>query len=244
MVFEALFCSLLKVIIEMRLFFFTKMSIIGLFAVMLGCHFTGSMNPPVDAASSLSGTGVLFNGVPCSLEGTPLVVGSPIPATYLVDAFSLRKVDISQMKGKVLFLSLVPTLENSAHLKGKVLYSTRMPSLDTRFCEAQTQYLSEKAGLFPENVMRITISRDPPYVQKRFASDANLLDLIYLSDYRDGAFGRSIGLLLSKYLYLARAIIIVDKVGIVKYIQIAHDITHIPDMDKAIAIACQLAGEV
>ena len=65
-------------------------------------------------------------------------------------------------------------------------------------------------------------------------------DIDYLSDYKEGAFGRSTGLLIDGPRLLARSVVLVDKQGIVRYIQVVPDITHLPDMDKAFTKAIEL----
>ena len=40
--------------------------------------------------------------------------------------------------------------------------------------------------------------------------------------------------------FLARSVMLVDKQGIVQYIQVLPDITHLPDMEKAFAKAIEL----
>ncbi len=169
---------------------------------------------PVDIDSSAPGGTVTLHGEKHRLAGTPLKVDGPIPATYLIDAFTMKKVDLAQLKGKVLFLSLVP-------------------SLDTKVCESQTHYLAEQGGRLPADITRITISRDTPFAQKRFAEEAKLKGITYLSDYRDGSFGRSTGLLQEESMLLARAVILVDKDGIVRYIQVVPELSHLPDMETA-----------
>ena len=187
-----------------------------LLLLVTGCASTGGVSLPIDTASSAPGTAVTLKGDTQRLTGTPLQVGSPLPATTLVDAFSMKKTDLSQMKGKVLFLSVVP-------------------SLDTRVCEAQTHILGEQGAKLSPGIARITISRDTPFAQKRFAEEAKLTGITYLSDYRDGSFGRSTGLLQAESMLLARAVILVDKEGIVRYIQVVPELTHLPDMEAAFA---------
>jgi thiol peroxidase len=121
-------------------------------------------------------------------------------------------VDLSQLKGKVLILSLVP-------------------SIDTKVCEVQTHHLGELASRLPADITRITISRDTPFAQKRFAEEAKLTGITYLSDYREGSFGRSTGLLQEESMLLARTVIVVDKEGIVRYIQVVPELSHLPDME-------------
>ena len=118
-----------------------------------------------------------------------------------------------------------------------------VPSIDTKVCEEQTHYLGEEGDSLPPGVKRITISRDTPFAQTRFAKEAKLDDITYLSDYKEGAFGRSIGLLLDGPRLLARSVIIVDKEGIVRYIQVVPEITHLPDMEEAFRRAVALANQ-
>jgi thiol peroxidase len=135
---------------------------------------------------------------------------------------SMQDVDLSQQKGSVLFLSIVP-------------------SLDTPVCEAQTHYLGEEGKRMPPAIKRITISRDIPFAQKRFAKEAKLTEIQYLSDYKDGSFGRSTGLLIDGLMLLARAVILVDQQGIVRYVQVVPELTHLPDMEKAFDQAAEMS---
>jgi thioredoxin-dependent peroxiredoxin len=196
----------------------TFKAVISGFLLLLasGCASTGGVSIPIDTASSAPGTAVTLKGETLRLTGTSLQVGNPMPATALVDAFSMKKADLSQMKGKVLFLNVVP-------------------SLDTKVCEAQTHYLGEQGAKLSPGIARITISRDTPFAQKRFAGEAKLTAITYLSDYRDGSFGRSTGLLQEESMLLARAVILVDKEGIVRYIQVVPELSHLPDMEAAFA---------
>ena len=62
----------------------------------------------------------------------------------------------------------------------------------------------------------------------------------FLSDYKEGAFGRATGLLMDGLMLLARSVIIVGKDGRVRYIQVVPEITHLPDMERAIEEAQKL----
>ena len=186
-----------------------------------GCA-TGQPKIPMDWASSQPGTQVSFRGSSVKLLGSPVSVGKPLPSVEVVDAMSMKDVDLSKEKGSVLILSVVP-------------------SLDTPVCEEQTHYLGEKGDRLPGSVKRIVISRDTPFAQKRFAKEAKLTDLQYLSDYKQGDFGRSTGLLTDGLMLLARSVVIVDKEGTVRYIQVVPEMSHLPDMEKAFEKAIELA---
>jgi thiol peroxidase len=158
------------------------------------------------------------------LLGTPVAAGTPLPSVALVDAMTMGEADLSKERGKVLFLSIVP-------------------SIDTKVCEAQTHYLGEEGDRLAGLVERVTISRDTPFAQKRFAEEAKLTDVRYLSDYKAGDFGLATGLLMDESKLLARSVILVDKKGIVRHIQVVPEITRLPDMETAFEKAEQLAKE-
>jgi thioredoxin-dependent peroxiredoxin len=179
---------------------------------------------PIDQGSTEPGGTVARGELRFKLLGTPLSVGKPLLSVKLVDAMTMKDVDLSQERGKVLFLSIVP-------------------SLDTPVCEEQTHYLGEEGNKLPGDVRRIAISRDTPFAQKRFANEAKLTHIQYLSDYKQGDFGRSTGLLIEGPMLLSRSIVLIDKKGAVRYIQVVPDFSHLPDMEKAFQKAMELTRE-
>ena len=202
---------------------FNKIQIIlSIFIMFLlfGCATT-QPKIPVDLASAQPGGEVNFKGKPLRLLGTPVTLGKPLPSVELVDAMSMNNIDLSKERGSILLLSIVP-------------------SLDTPVCEEQTHSLAEKGNGLPNSVKRIVISRDTPFAQKRFAKEAKLTNLQYLSDYKQGDFARSTGLLTEGLMLFARSVIIVDKQGTVRYIQVVPEMTHLPDMEKAFQEAIKL----
>lgn len=199
------------------------LSALGIFILAAGCAATRPQIPMEQASSQPGGT-VTRGGAVIKLLGTPLSLEHPLPSVKLVDAMALKDVDLSQEKGAVLFLSIVP-------------------SVDTKVCEEQTHYLGEEGQKLSKEIRRITISRDTPFAQKRFAEEAKLTNLQYLSDYKQGEFGRATGLLMEGSLLLARSLVLVDKKGVVRYIQVVPEITRLPDMEKAFQKAEELAKE-
>ena len=195
------------------------------FSILLlsDCAIT-SQKIPIDMTSVQPGTQVAFKGKPVHLLGSPVVVGKPLPSVEMVDAMSMNNVDLSRERGSVLLLSIVP-------------------SLDTPVCEAQTHYLGEAGSRLPKSVKRVVISRDTPFAQMRFAKEAKLTNVEYLSDYKQGDFARSIGLLTEGLMLFARSVIVVDKQGTVQYIQVVPELSHLPDMDGAFRKAKELTGE-
>jgi thiol peroxidase len=179
---------------------------------------------PVDHDSVAPGTTVTRGGkTELALLGEPLRVGDPLPAVTLINP-NLQSVDLAQRRGEVLFISVVP-------------------SLDTQVCEQQTHLLGEKGTRLSAGITRITVSRDLPFAQKRFAEETKLTDLLYLSDYRKADFGRATGLLVDGIYLLARSVILVDKAGRVRYIQVVPELSHLPDMEAAFIRAEELNRE-
>lgn len=192
---------------------------------LAGCGSTGGStgtsflykNFAVADGSAVAGDGnnVLFKGSPLMLSGNGIKVGD-----------HLRDVKLAQAD-----LSLV----NIAHTKGegKVRIISIVPSLDTKVCEQQTHHLSEKNKGLDKMVELITVSIDTPFAQKRFAEEAKIDNVTFLSDYRGAEFGKTYGLFLKDPHHLARAVMVVDKQNTVRYLQITPDLAQLPDMDEA-----------
>ena len=163
---------------------------------------------------------ITLGGKPLTLTGEKLQTGKTLPTILLPD-LGLNMVDLQSFKGKVTLLSVVP-------------------SLDTPTCDKQTHILSEENKGLDKTANLITISRDLPFAQKRFANKTKMKNITFLSDYRDAEFGKSTGLLIKENRLLARAIIILDSEGIVRYLEIVSELSKLPDMEKAMAFARSL----
>lgn len=181
-------------------------------------------NYSVAGGSAVAGEGhtVLFKGSPLALSGTGVRVGD-----------RLRDVKVTQTD-----LSLINVVETKG--KGKVRIISVVPSLDTKVCEQQTHYLSEKNKGLDKMVELITISIDTPFAQKRFAEEAKIDNVTFLSDYRGGDFGKTHGLFLKAPHILARAIMVVDAHNKIRYLQITPELAQMPDMDEAFTFARSL----
>ncbi len=179
---------------------------------------------PVSKNSSTAGDGntVTFKGSPLKLEGSPVKVGDTLRDAKLAGT-DLKLVSLADGKGKVRIVNIVP-------------------SLDTPVCEQQTHYLSEKSGELGRDVQFITVSVDTPFAQKRFAKEAKISNVTFLSDYRGGDFGRAYGLLVPDLHLLARTVMVVDKDNVIRYMQVVPEIASMPDMDAAFQAARQVAG--
>ena len=163
------------------------------------------------------GNTVTFQGNALPLMGTGIEVGKPLPAAMLTNS-SLGPVNLADTSGKVKIINIVP-------------------SVDTKTCEEQTHQLSEKNGGLDKQVDLITVSMDLPFAQQRFAKEAKISNVTFLSDYKTGEFGKNYGLMIQPLHLLARTVIVTDKQNIVRYIQVVPEITELPDMPAAMAAA-------
>ncbi|ULA60292.1 MAG: Thiol peroxidase, Tpx-type [Nitrospira sp.] len=179
---------------------------------------------PIADGSAVAGEGnnILFQGKPLMLTGMGIKVGD-----------KLRDVKLAQTD-----LSMVPI--NDTKGKGKVRIISIVPSVDTKVCEQQTHYLSEKNMGLDRMVELITISIDTPFALKRFAEEAKISNVTFLSDFRAADFGKAHGLLLKDLHLLSRALLVVDKDNKVRYLQITPELAQLPDLEEAFRFARKL----
>ena len=178
-----------------------------------------TMQIPVNTGNTQAGDGhaVMFKGNALPLQGAAIKVGDPLPSATLTGA-GMAPINIADGKGKVRIINVVP-------------------SLDTPTCNAQTHELVEKDPTLAQNVELVTVSMDLPFAQWRWQRAAKAKDMVFLSDYKTAEFGMSTGLLIAPLHLLTRTVIVTDKNGVVRYMQIVPEITELPDMDAAMAAA-------
>src|SRR5580765_4714889 len=181
-------------------------------------------NMTVADGSVIPGEGqkVLYKGSPLVLSGTGIKVGGPLREVQLTQT-DLSPIGITDTKGK-----------------GKVRIISVVPSLDTPVCEQQTHYLSEKNKGLDKMVELVTVSLDTPFAQKRFAGDARITNVTFLSDHRGAEFGMTYGLYLKGPHVLARTVMVIDAQNTVRYLQVTPELTQLPNLDEAFAVAKSL----
>ncbi|HOX22745.1 MAG TPA: redoxin family protein, partial [Elusimicrobiales bacterium] len=75
----------------------------------------------------------------------------------------------------------------------------------------------------------IAISMDLPFAQKRWCGAAGVDKVITLSDYRGAEFAKNYGVLIKELHLLARVIFVLDRKGVISYIQTVKDMGAEPD---------------
>jgi thiol peroxidase len=186
---------------------------------LTACASMRAQTMPVAKTSATPGDGqtVAFKGDPLALEGSAIKVGDTLPSA-MVTGNDLKPVNLADLKAKVRIISVVP-------------------SIDTPVCEEQTHELSEKNGGLDKEVQLITVSMDLPFAQKRFAKEAKIHNVLFVSDYKTAEFGKSSGLLIQPLHLLARTVLVVDKDNVIRYMQVVPEITNLPDMGAAMTAA-------
>ena len=122
--------------------------------------------------------------------------------------------------------------------RGQKVVMNIFPSIDTGTCAASVRKFNEKASQL-ENTVVLCISRDLPFAQKRFCGAEGLENVITLSDFKDGSFGKAYGLELvdGKLAGLhSRAVVVVDETGNVKYTEQVSEIADEPNYDAVLAV--------
>jgi len=157
----------------------------------------------------MNNTQVTLHGKALKLAGELLRVGQKAPDFSVVDT-DLKPVKLSDFAGKPLVISAVP-------------------SLDTEICDLQTRRFNQEAARLGDQVTILTISMDLPFAQKRWCGAAGVDRVKTLSDHRQASFGQAYGLLIEELRLLARAVILVDAKGVVRYVQVVPKIETEPD---------------
>ena len=162
-------------------------------------------------------TGVItMKGNPLTLAGAEIKAGQKAPE-FTVVGNDLSPVKLSSFAGKVVVISSVP-------------------SLDTGVCDTQTRKFNEEAGKLGKDVVVLTLSMDLPFAQTRWCGATGIKHVTTLSDYQTADFGMQYGLLIKGLRLLARAVLVVDKTGVVRYVQIVPELTTEPDYAAALKV--------
>ncbi|MBF0458404.1 MAG: thiol peroxidase [Nitrospirae bacterium] len=163
-------------------------------------------------------TGVItFQGGGLTLLGTEVKVGGKAPE-FTVSDNGLGAVALKDFAGKTVVISVTP-------------------SLDTPVCDMQLRKFNESAAALGTDVVVLNISMDLPFANARFCAAAGIDRVKTLSDYKDASFGMAYGLLIKELRLLTRAIVVIDKSGTIKYLEVVPEVTNHPNYEKALAAA-------
>ena len=160
-----------------------------------------------------------------TLGGNPIHTNGELPAVGSKAAdFNLIKTDLG-----------TATL---ADFTGSRVVLNIFPSIDTGTCAASVRKFNEKASTV-SNTKVLCISRDLPFAQKRFCGAEGLENVINLSDFKDGSFGKNYGLEITDGPLAglhSRVVLVVDENGTILYAEQVNEIADEPNYEAALAV--------
>ncbi len=156
-------------------------------------------------------------------KGVEIETIGSLPATG-TDApkFSLVKTDLSNCSMK--------------DFSGKTLILNIFPSIDTPTCALSVRRFNEEAAKY-DHIVILCISPDLPFAHTRFCETEGISNVIPLSTFRSPDFGKAYGVTLittQRRGLMARAIVVIDGTGKVKYTELVPEITQEPSYEKVL----------
>ncbi len=130
------------------------------------------------------------------------------------------------------------SIASLSNFSGSKLVLNIFPSIDTGTCATSVRKFNESASKL-ENTKVVCISRDLPFAQKRFCGAEGIENVINLSDFKDGSFGKTNGLEIIDGVLAglhSRSIIVLDENGTVIYTEQVSEIADEPNYDAALAV--------
>ena len=159
---------------------------------------------------------ITIGGNPIQTSGELPAIGSQISDFELV-AIDLSSKTLSDFKGNRLILNI-------------------FPSVNTGVCSASVRQFNTEASELA-NTKVLCISRDLPFSQDQFCAAEGLENVVMLSDYKTGQFGKDYGLIMTSGIFdalLSRSVIVVDEKNTIIYTEQVPEIGQEPNYKAAL----------
>ncbi len=153
---------------------------------------------------------------PANTVGELPAPSSSAPA-FVLTSTSLKDVSLKDFAGKNVVLNI-------------------FPSVDTSTCATSVREFNKRVAAI-DNTVVLCISKDLPFAQKRFCGAEGIDKAITLSDFRNRGFGNDYGVELVDGGFaglFARAVIVIDPSGKVKYTELVPQIGEEPNYEAAL----------
>jgi thiol peroxidase len=150
------------------------------------------------------------------LIGNLPAVGSTAPA-FVLSANDMSDKQLKDFAGQTVVLNI-------------------FPSIDTGICATSTRKFNQYLSTL-HNTVVICVSKDLPFAFKRFCGTEGIDKAITLSDFKGRGFGKDYGVELTSSNFaglFARAIVVIDPSGKVKYTELVPQIGEEPNYDAAL----------
>ena len=161
---------------------------------------------------------ITFGGVPIHINGELPKKNSTAPDFQLVKD-DLSTVSLKDFAGRKLVLNI-------------------FPSIDTSTCATSVIKFNQTAAAY-DNTDVLCIARDLPFAMKRFCGAEGLENVITLSDFKNGNFGKDYGIEMTDGPFAglhARAVVVIDENRNIIYTEQVPEIFDEPDYDAALAM--------
>jgi len=160
-----------------------------------------------------------------TLGGNPIQTNGELPQVgSKATDFSMTQTDLS-----------TATLATFA---GSRVVLNIFPSIDTGTCATSVRTFNEKASQLA-NTKVLCISRDLPFAQKRFCGAEGLENVVNLSDFNTGSFGKNYGLEIVDGPLAglhSRVVIVLDENGTILHTEQVSEIANEPNYEAALAV--------
>ena len=120
--------------------------------------------------------------------------------------------------------------------KGKNLVLNIFPSVDTGTCAASVRNFNKTATDLTNTIV-LCISRDLPFAQSRFCGAEGIENIVMLSDFNTGQFGKDYGIEITDGPLAglhSRCIVVINPDGKIIYTEQVLEIVDEPNYDKAL----------
>lgn len=155
---------------------------------------------------------ITFKGNPITIKKQPLQVGDTLTDFRIVKN-DLSEITLADTKGKRIFLSV--------------------PSLDTGVCSLEVekfmQYIRDA-----HDVTCYSVSYDLPFALDRWCQAKENENVITASDYKFHSFGEASATFIEELGLLTRAVFLVDKDNVVRYVEYVSEVANEPNYDAVL----------
>lgn len=149
--------------------------------------------------------------------------------------------ELPKVGSKAIDFNLVKTDLGTASLAdftGTRVVLNIFPSIDTGTCATSVRKFNEKASAL-ENTKVLCISRDLPFAQKRFCGAEGLENVINLSDFKEGLFGKNYGLEITDGPLAglhSRVVVVLDENATILHTEQVNEIADEPNYEAALSV--------
>ena len=159
-----------------------------------------------------------FYGQNVTIVGKDVQVGQQAP-DFTTQAFDWSTVDVLKAT------------------TGKIRIIGSLPSLNTPVCDKETRRFNQFAEALGDEVAIVMVSMDLPWTQKNWCTTSRVDQVMVFSDHTNADFGIKYAVLLEEPRILRRAIFIVGKDDLIKYVEYLPALGDEPDYDAVLQAA-------